>query len=220
MVEYGIMVALIAVVSVLVVGALGIDVFSAFLHHGGSVQDLLTLEHGYAPPYAEALDPLHHLAAMVDARARGIEMVPPGELTGLAANRDVVWLDVREHEEAAGRPAPDDLCLAARYVQVPLGELSARCAELDRERTVIVICQRGLRLVIGDEGHGGGGIDLRRQPQGVERQHVGVADYAGGVGGLQFRRGQARGAGIGARGDIARPEKIEYRGCAIGVLTQ
>ena len=30
MVEYGIMVALIAVVSVLVVGALGIDVFSAF----------------------------------------------------------------------------------------------------------------------------------------------------------------------------------------------
>ncbi len=123
-----------------------IDVFWAFLQHGGSVQDLLAFEHGYAPPYSEAIDPLHHLAAMVDALDRGIDMVPPGDLTGLAEDRDVVWLDVREDEEAAHDPAPGGPGrTGSGYVQIPLGTLSARCSELDRERPVIVICERGPR---------------------------------------------------------------------------
>jgi Flp pilus assembly pilin Flp len=46
MVEYGIMVALIAVVSVLVVGALGVDVFNAF----DSAQDNISTGSGPKAP--------------------------------------------------------------------------------------------------------------------------------------------------------------------------
>jgi len=41
-----------------------IDVFSSLLSRHGTIDDILDFEHGYAPPYAEALDPLHQMAAI------------------------------------------------------------------------------------------------------------------------------------------------------------
>jgi len=124
-----------------------IDVFSAFLQRGATVADVFDHEHGYAPPFAEALDPLYHLAGVAVAAERGTAFVGPG-CSGLdeAVGRDVVLLDVRETEESEDEPLPSSLTgAAARTVVIPLGELRSRLDELDKSARVVVICKRGPR---------------------------------------------------------------------------
>ena len=74
-----------------------IDVFSSFLQKKATVKDLLDFEHGYAPPYSDAIDPLFHMAAMTLAQSKGVSFINPGadykELDG-----NLLWLDVRETE--------------------------------------------------------------------------------------------------------------------------
>ena len=138
-----------------------VDVFSSFLQRGATVEDLFDHEHGYAPPFAEALDPLHHLAGVAAAVDRGQRFVGPGA-AGLSSAIDgrTVLLDVREAEEAQEAPVPPALAGAAkRMVAVPLGELRNRLGELDRSDRIVVICRRGLRsyqaaLVLREAGFG------------------------------------------------------------------
>jgi pyruvate/2-oxoglutarate dehydrogenase complex dihydrolipoamide dehydrogenase (E3) component/rhodanese-related sulfurtransferase len=138
-----------------------VDVFSSFLQRGAAVEDLFDHEHGYAPPFAEALDPLHHLAGVAAAVDRGQGFVGPGA-AGLTAALDdrTVMLDVREEEEAENAPVPPALADAAqRLVVVPLGQLRNRLDELDRSDRIVVICRRGPRsyqaaLMLRDAGFG------------------------------------------------------------------
>jgi len=60
-----------------------------------------------------------------------------------AANRDAVTLDVRDPAEWSGAPVP----LLIEAVQIPLPELETRLGEVEpfRSRTVLVLCQTGLR---------------------------------------------------------------------------
>jgi NADPH-dependent 2,4-dienoyl-CoA reductase/sulfur reductase-like enzyme/rhodanese-related sulfurtransferase len=124
-----------------------VDVFSSFLQRGAGVDDLFDFEHGYAPPFAEALDPLHHLAGVAAAVERGLAIVGPGS-AGLTAalGSGAVLLDVREREEAAAEPLPGALADAARAMEViPLGELRDHLDRLDRAHRIVVLCRRGPR---------------------------------------------------------------------------
>jgi len=117
-----------------------IDVFATFLHNRATVEDLLDFEHGYAPPYSEALDPLHHLAGMARARKAGMDFLSPGtEIAGLGEN--VVLLDVRENDEVASEPWHVD----RPVINIPLDDLRERAGELDRDREIVIICKRGPR---------------------------------------------------------------------------
>lgn len=121
-----------------------IDVMSAMLQRRSSVVQLLDFEHGYAPPYSEALDPLHHLAAMAQAEQRGMEFMNPG-FRGAAVQGteiEINWLDVREPEESETLPWP---CPVGKIIRIPLNELRGRLAELDATKKTIVICRRGPR---------------------------------------------------------------------------
>jgi NADPH-dependent 2,4-dienoyl-CoA reductase/sulfur reductase-like enzyme/rhodanese-related sulfurtransferase len=122
-----------------------IDVFSSFLQREATVDDLLDFEHGYAPPYSEALDPLHHLAGIAMAVARGARFVNPGSLAG-EVDEGTWILDVRETEEAADEPIPpENIDTSGRVVHIPLNELRSRLNELDRDKRVLIFCRRGVR---------------------------------------------------------------------------
>ncbi len=118
-----------------------IDVFSTFLQHGDGVDDLLDFEHGYAPPYSEALDPLHHLAGMAIAKQKGLVFASP-RLVDADRSADVLWLDVREVEEHEGSKVN---LPPGEVVNIPLGALRDRLSELDRSRAIAIICRRGPR---------------------------------------------------------------------------
>ncbi len=120
-----------------------IDVFSTFLMQKATVADLLDFEQGYAPPYAEALDPLHHMAAMAQAQKKGLGFVNPGtNLNALDENAQI--LDVREKDEFETSPYPG-LGESLKPVNIPLNDLRDRLNELDKNRKVVIICKRGPR---------------------------------------------------------------------------
>lgn len=119
-----------------------VDAFSVFLQNESSVDDLLDFEHGYAPPYSEALDPLHHLAGVAIAAQKGTKLIGPGRLAREAVSPQATWLDVRETEEVEANPW---LSPNGQTINIPLGELRSRVPELDKEKPVVVICRRGPR---------------------------------------------------------------------------
>jgi len=119
-----------------------VDTYSAFLQHGATIDDLLDFEHGYAPPYSEALDPLHHMAAMAIARQKGTEFVPPAWSELNTVPSDTLWLDVREDDEIEASPWS---VTTGEIVRVPLDDLRSRIGELDRERRIMIVCRRGPR---------------------------------------------------------------------------
>lgn len=119
-----------------------IDVFSAFLQNRGTVEDLLEFEHGYAPPYAEALDPLHNLASMALAQERGIGFVSACQAQE-SSDPNVLWLDVRERFESEAAPVPQADGRVIR--QIPLGDLRACAPQLDRDKDIYIVCRRGGR---------------------------------------------------------------------------
>lgn len=123
-----------------------VDVMSALVQSGATVADALAFEHGYAPPYAEALDPIHHLAAMAQAQQRGnISLVAP-DIDPSAYDDDTVWLDVREPAEIEAEPWPHDADGGyGRLVAIPLNELRERLDDLDKNCNIVVICKRGPR---------------------------------------------------------------------------
>nr|MBN2276400.1 FAD-dependent oxidoreductase [candidate division Zixibacteria bacterium] len=132
-----------------------IDVFSSFLSRQARIDDLFDFEPGYAPPYAEALDPLHHLAAMAKAQQRGVNFVNP---CNEIENKDAIWLDIREPEEIADAPWP---VIAGdednKYICVPLNDLRDNLDRLNRDKEIMIVCRRGPRsyqaaLILKNEG--------------------------------------------------------------------
>lgn len=120
-----------------------IDLFSSCLTRRATIKDLLDLEQGYAPPYSEALDPLHHLAAMALAQENGVSFLSPGtELNNYTSRVQLV--DVREQGEFESSPWPG-LPRNHGSVNIPLNDLRERLGELDRDKRVVVLCQRGPR---------------------------------------------------------------------------
>jgi NADPH-dependent 2,4-dienoyl-CoA reductase/sulfur reductase-like enzyme/rhodanese-related sulfurtransferase len=122
-----------------------VDVFSSLLRRGAVVDDLFDFEHGYAPPFAEALDPLHHMAGIAAAGKRNANFVGP-ETAARTIEKNDVMLDVRETEEAEAESMPPWLAKASdQVVLIPLAQLKSRLDELDSGRRILIICRRGPR---------------------------------------------------------------------------
>ena len=112
-----------------------IDVLSMALQKQATVFDLEEAELCYAPQYGAAKDPVN-LAGMVAANAlRGD--VPLAEWEEIPVT-DAFLLDVRDPHEFAAGSIPG-------AVNIPLPQLSARLAELPREREIWVQCGVGQR---------------------------------------------------------------------------
>ena len=142
-----------------------VDVFSSLIQNKANVNDLLNFEHGYAPPYAEALDPLHHLAGVAIAQEKGMDFIGPSE--GIDRIPNPIWLDVREIEEAEEAPIIKD----EEVIKIPISELRKSLDKFDQQRNIIVICRRGPRPYQAA---------LILKAAGFDKVHV----YAGGTSGI------------------------------------
>ena len=120
------------------VGARGadkrVDVIATAMRRGCSAPELAELETAYAPPYNSAKDPVNYLG-MVAGNVLS-ELSDPVYVEALPEGAQLV--DVREPEEFATGSIPGALNL-------PLGQLRERLAELDPQRPVVTFCQVGLR---------------------------------------------------------------------------
>ncbi|UCH84891.1 MAG: FAD-dependent oxidoreductase, partial [Candidatus Latescibacterota bacterium] len=107
-----------------------IDVFSSLLQQEACVNDIFDFEHSYAPPFAEALDPLHHMAGIAEAVGRGARFVGPDAYPS-SIDAGTIILDVRQTEETETTPLPADAAdRCAEVIAIPLDQLRGRLGEL------------------------------------------------------------------------------------------
>lgn len=113
-----------------------ISAFAAMLQLGATIYDLEEAELCYAPPFGSAKDPVN-FAGMIAADVLRGDM----PLSHWNSARTGYLLDVREPMELAVENVSGTL-------NIPIGKLRARLAELPRDREIHVICRSGQRAYI------------------------------------------------------------------------
>ena len=124
-----------------VVGTEGVDkrieMLAQTIQHGGTVQDLMELEHAYAPPYSSAKDPVNMAGYVADNILKGkVRIMTWREVKYL--RRATVKIDVRTREEFAQGSIPG-------FINIPLDELRDHLQELPRGVMIVLTCAVGLR---------------------------------------------------------------------------
>ncbi|HEY6000018.1 MAG TPA: FAD-dependent oxidoreductase [bacterium] len=121
-----------------------VDAVAALLRHGPTVEDIGSLELAYSPPFASAMDTLNALGNtagnLLDGLYRRMTVGEALELLGDPAS-DVLFLDTNAPRQAAPYLAryPD------RWVNIPYEQVASRVDELPRGRTIVTLCDSGIR---------------------------------------------------------------------------
>ncbi|MDR2867918.1 MAG: FAD-dependent oxidoreductase [Bacteroidales bacterium] len=120
-----------------------IDLLSAVISRGGTIYDLIDIEHAYAPPYSSAKDPVTVAGYVAENILTGrMNIIHSKELQCLLQNpqeREKLFLvDVRTiGEYRAGT--------IENAVNYPLDELREFLDDIPRDKTIVVFCAVGLR---------------------------------------------------------------------------
>ena len=115
-----------------------IDVIATAMRAGLKVEDLAELELSYAPPFSSAKDPVNMAGFASSNVLKGLVKQFSYEDIGELRKRDVVLLDTRTVLEYSKGHAEG-------FVNIPLDELRERLGEIDKSKSVYVMCQSGLR---------------------------------------------------------------------------
>ncbi len=111
-----------------------IDTIAQAMRHQLKAPELGELELAYAPPYSSAKDPVNFAGFIAGNVLSGLsDVVYPDTIPAGA-----VVLDVREPEE-------NELGAISGAINIPLGKLRTRLAELDKSKIYVTCCQVGLR---------------------------------------------------------------------------
>ena len=115
-----------------------IDEFALVIKHNGTVYDLMSVEHAYAPPFSSAKDPVA-VAGYVAGNILSGKMNPIywRELKDTDLS-EVTLVDVRTPDEYALGTIPG-------AKNVPLDDLRGRMNEIPKDKPVILFCGVGLR---------------------------------------------------------------------------
>lgn len=121
-----------------------INAVAAILKSEATIDDVSNMELAYSPPFSAAMDILNTLANLADNALLGINrgVGPDGfqELWDQREQGECYFLDCRE--EADAQPYMDR---NAEWNNIPQGELSARLAEVPRDKAVVLVCNTGAR---------------------------------------------------------------------------
>lgn len=121
-----------------------VDAVAALLKFAPTVEDLGLLELAYSPPFASAMDTLNALGNTAGNLLDGIyRRMTVGEALELLRDPrgDAIFLDTNAPKAAA----PYVERYPGRWVNIPYQQLSGRLDELPRERTIVTICDSGIR---------------------------------------------------------------------------
>ncbi|MDR3629745.1 MAG: FAD-dependent oxidoreductase [Desulfocapsaceae bacterium] len=119
-----------------------VDAVAVMLRHGLDVEDVCTLETGYAPPFSSAMDVINNAGNVLDNILAGRNRpIGAAEFLEKLAAGEMQVLDVREAPTA--KPFVDKY--KDRWLNIPLLELRARLAELPRQTPLGLLCDTGPR---------------------------------------------------------------------------
>lgn len=119
-----------------------VDTVAVLLKHNISVDDVCSLETGYAPPFASAMDAINNAGNALDNILNGLN-VPMDAYDFLDdfRNREVRVIDIRGTKEAA----PFLSKYGQRWINIPQDELRSRYHEIPEDESFFLICDTGPR---------------------------------------------------------------------------
>ena len=136
-----------------------IDVLATAIRAGLKATDLKDLDLAYAPPYSSAKDPVNMAGFMIDNIANGVlKQWHLEDAYKLPRDGSVTLLDTRTVGEYTQGHIEG-------FKNIPVDELRERLDEVEKGKSVYVICQSGLRSYIASrilEGSGYTAYNFRR----------------------------------------------------------
>ena len=129
-----------------------IDTISVAIAGGMTVEDLVSLDMSYAPPYSSAKDPVNILGYIAENKRHGIlREFTHSDIKAFTPEHDLL-IDLRTEREIASG-------MIEGAINIPLDDLRSRIAEIDRTKKIHVYCRSGQRSYIGMRILKGYGID-------------------------------------------------------------
>ncbi len=115
-----------------------IDLLATVLKQGGTIYDLIEIEHAYAPPFSSAKDPVNMAGFVAEnILEKLVHIIHWQEITNYDQKKDCL-LDVRTPYEV-------QLGTIEGAVNIPIDELRDRLDEIPGDKRLIVFCAVGLR---------------------------------------------------------------------------
>ena len=146
-----------------------LEMLASALRSGGTIYDLMDLEHAYAPPFSSAKDPVNMVGFMADNILTEkvipiswceLQMMEKGQFT---------LVNVCSGEECALNTIPG-------AINVPLNELRERLADIPQQKPVVVFCAVGLRGYIASRILKQKGYEVRNLTGGLKTYEAVTAE--------------------------------------------
>ncbi|WP_243439092.1 FAD-dependent oxidoreductase [Fundidesulfovibrio soli] len=121
-----------------------VGAIAALMQKGCTVEDLCLLEYPYSPPFASAMDIVNTLGTVADNMLAGKNQgLDPARFCELfdADSQEHYFLDCREPDNAG----PYLEKHPGKWHNIPQGQLRYRLDEVPRDKTVVLICNTGIR---------------------------------------------------------------------------
>ncbi len=114
-----------------------IDLLAQVIKNDGTIDDLMEIEHAYAPPYSSAKDPVNMAGFTAENILLGrLKTISIEEFTHL--QQGYVLVDVRttqEYEQGSMTGA----------INIPLDEIRKKLYQVPKDKPVYIFCQQGMR---------------------------------------------------------------------------
>lgn len=124
-----------------------IDTAAALIAKGATVEDFITVEMAYSPPFSAAIDSINAAAFVADNLCAGLLRKVDmdkffGWIEDMDSEPDWIALDIRHPQEAG---AFVEKFGADRWLAIPYNEIRARHAEIPEDKKMIILCDAGTR---------------------------------------------------------------------------
>lgn len=115
-----------------------IDQIALLIKTGGTIYDLIKLEHAYAPPFSSAKDPIAIAGYVASNIISGAMPVIYWREVRDINTKEVFLLDVRTPDEFALGSIPN-------AINIPIDDLRERIKEVPTDKPIVIFCAVGLR---------------------------------------------------------------------------
>jgi NADPH-dependent 2,4-dienoyl-CoA reductase/sulfur reductase-like enzyme/rhodanese-related sulfurtransferase len=124
-----------------------IDTAAALIAKGGTIEDFMTVEMAYSPPFSSAIDSINAAAYVADNLCAGLLRKVNLDkffswIEDFSIESDWMALDIRHPQEAT--PYVEKFG-SDKWVAIPYNEIRKRYNELSKDKTLIILCDAGTR---------------------------------------------------------------------------
>jgi NADPH-dependent 2,4-dienoyl-CoA reductase/sulfur reductase-like enzyme/rhodanese-related sulfurtransferase len=140
-----------------------VDTVAVLLKHGVDIDEVCSLETGYAPPYASAMDAINNAGNALDNILAGQSRpIDAADFLFEFEHKDLRVLDIRGEKEAA----PFKEKYGRKWFNIPQNELRERVGEISRDEDFFLLCDTGPRSYEAQVFLSSQGITSTRNIQG------------------------------------------------------